>query len=98
MQQIRKITLPGIVPTIVILLIIRVGQIASLPLEQVLLMQNPLVMEVSEVFDTYAFTQGIMRGQVSIGVAVGLIKGLIGVVFIVSTNKLMKRLGYEGLY
>jgi len=98
MNQIRHITLPGIAPTIVVLLIIRLGQIASVPLEKVLLMQNPLVIEVAEVFDTYSFTQGVRRGLIGIGVAVGMFKGFIGMALVLFSNWVIKRLGHEGIY
>ncbi len=96
--QIRNITLPSIAPTIVVLLIIRLGQIASVPLEKVLLMQNPLVIDVAEVFDTYSFTQGVLRGLIGIGVAVGMFKGLIGMALVIFSNWVVKRMGHEGIY
>jgi len=97
-RQIWHITLPAIRPTIVVLLILRLGHMADVGFEQVLLMMNPLVREVGEVFDTYAYTQGILRGQFSIGVTVGLFKGVVGLVFVVTANYIVKKLGYEGIY
>jgi putative aldouronate transport system permease protein len=97
-RQIWHITLPAIRPTIVILLILRLGNMADVGFEQVLLMLNPLVREVGEVFDTYTFTQGIMRGQFSIGVAVGFFKGFVGLIFVMTSNYIVKKLGYEGIY
>jgi putative aldouronate transport system permease protein len=97
-RQIWHITLPAIRPTIVVLLILRLGHMADVGFEQVLLMMNPLVREVAEVFDTYSYTQGIIRGQFSIGVTVGLFKGLVGLAFVVTANYIVKKLGYEGIY
>ncbi|WP_240419586.1 ABC transporter permease [Paenibacillus periandrae] len=97
-RQIWHITLPAIRPTIVVLLILRLGHMADVGFEQILLMMNPLVREVGEVFDTYAYTQGILRGKFSIGVSIGLFKGLVGLVFVVSANYIVKKLGYEGIY
>ncbi|ULL14806.1 sugar ABC transporter permease [Paenibacillus sp. H1-7] len=97
-RQIWHITLPAIRPTIVVLLILRLGHMADVGFEQILLMMNPLVREVGEVFDTYAYTQGILRGQFSIGVTVGLFKGVVGLVFVVTANYIVKKLGYEGIY
>ena len=65
--------------------------------EQILLMLNPLVMNVGDVFDTYAYMQGILRGQLSIGVAVGMFKGVIGLILVLTANWLSKRMGYEGI-
>lgn len=97
-RQIWHITLPAIRPTIVILLILRLGNMADVGFEQVLLMINPLVREVGEVFDTYAYTQGILRGNISIGVAVGFFKGIVGLAFVVTANYVVRKLGYEGIY
>lgn len=98
MKQIWHITLPSIRPTIVILLILRLGSIFDVGFEQVLLMANPLVRDVAEVFDTYAFTQGIQNGQMSLGIAVGFFKSLVGLTFVLTSNYFAKKLGEEGIY
>jgi putative aldouronate transport system permease protein len=98
MQQIMNITLPSIRPTIVTLLIIRIGHIADVGFEQILLMQNPLIISVSEVFETYSYTQGIQRGEISFGIAVGLFKNIIGLILVVGANRAAKRLGHDGIY
>ncbi|SFM27270.1 putative aldouronate transport system permease protein [Paenibacillus sp. 1_12] len=98
LRQIWHITLPAIRPTIIILLILRLGHIADVGFEQLLLMQNSLVLPVAEVFDTYAFNQGIVRGQISVGVAVGMFKGLVGLVLVMSSNFIIKKMGHEGIY
>jgi len=97
-HQIWHITLPAIRPTIIILLILRLGHMADVGFEQVLLMQNPLVLSVSEVFDTYAYTHGILKGQISAGVTVGMFKGVVGLVLVLASNYVVKKLGHEGIY
>jgi len=97
-RQIWHITLPAIRPTIIILLILRLGHMADVGFEQVLLMLNPLVISVGEVFDTFAYTQGILRGQISIGVTVGMFKGLVGLVLVLASNYIVKKMGHEGIY
>lgn len=97
-RQIWHITLPAIRPTIIILLILRLGNMADVGFEQILLMMNPLVMSTAEVFDTYAYTHGILQGQVSIGVTVGMFKGVVGLVLVLSANYIVKRMGHEGIY
>lgn len=97
-RQIWHITLPAIRPTVIILLILRLGNMADIGFEQVLLMINPLVLSVGEVFDTYAYTHGILRGQISSGVTVGMFKGVVGLVLIVLSNYVVKKLGHEGIY
>ncbi|TVY11055.1 sugar ABC transporter permease [Paenibacillus cremeus] len=98
MKQIWHITLPAIRPTILILLILRLGQIADVSFEQVLLMINPLVLKVGDVFDTYAYQQGILSGQTSVGVAVGMFKGIVGIILVMISNFVVKKLGHEGIY
>ncbi len=98
LRQIWHITLPAIRPTIVVLLIMRLGNIATIGLEQILLMMNPLVNDVAEVFDTYSYMLGILQGDVSVGTAVGLFKGVVGLALVVSANTVVKKLGHEGIY
>ncbi|MCZ8517079.1 ABC transporter permease subunit [Paenibacillus filicis] len=98
MRQIWHITLPAIRPTILILLILRLGHIADVSFEQVLLMLNPLVLSVGDVFDTYAYKQGILSGQTSVGVAVGMFKDVVGLVLVLISNYVVKKLGHEGIY
>ncbi|WP_240420041.1 ABC transporter permease [Paenibacillus periandrae] len=97
-RQIYHITLPAIRPTIIILLILRFGNMADVGFEQVLLMMNPLVTSVADVFDTYSYTQGIVGGKISVGVAVGMFKGIVGLILVVTANQIVKKLGYEGIY
>lgn len=97
-RRLWHITLPAIRGTIVILLIMRLGHMMDVGFEQVLLMQNPLVMQVGEVFDTYVYKQGILSGQTSYSIAVGLFKSIVGLVLVVLANRLAKKLGEEGLY
>lgn len=97
-RQIWHITLPAIRPTIIILLILRIGQIADVGFEQMLLMMNPLVMQVAQVFDTYAYTQGILRGQISSGITIGMFKGVVGLILVMSSNYMVKKSGHEGIY
>lgn len=97
-RQIWHITLPAIRPTIIILLILRLGQMADVGFEQVILMTNPLVTSVSEVFDTYVYTVGILQGKISIGITVGMFKGVVGLILVVLSNNIVKRMGQEGIY
>ena len=98
MNQIWHITLPSIANTIVVLLILRIGRMFHIGLEQLLLMQNPMVFSVGEIFDTYAFRVGIQAGQASVGTAVGLFKGVVNVSFVLGANYLAKKFGHAGIY
>ncbi|TDF94155.1 ABC transporter permease [Paenibacillus piri] len=97
-RQIWHITLPAIRPTIIILLILRLGHMADVGFEQVLLMINPLVVSVAEVFDTYAYTHGILKGQISVGITVGMFKGVVGLILVLAANYTVKKMGQEGIY
>jgi putative aldouronate transport system permease protein len=98
LKQIWHITLPAIRPTVIVLLILRLGHMADVGFEQVLLMANPLVNSVSEVFDTYAYTIGILGGKISIGVTVGMFKGVVGLILVMGSNYVVKKMGQEGIY
>jgi len=97
-RQIWHVTLPAIRPTIVILLILRLGNMTDVNFEQVLLMMNPLVRSVADVFDTYVYNNGILRGMYSVGVAVGFFKGIVGLALVMASNRVVKRMGHEGIY
>ncbi|QAY65052.1 ABC transporter permease [Paenibacillus protaetiae] len=97
-RQIWHITLPAIRSTIVILLILRMGQVLDNGFEQIYLMLNPLNRSVGEVFDTYVYTMGITQGAFSYSTAVGLFKSVIGVTLVLGTNWLAKKFGESGLY
>ncbi|MEK3912822.1 sugar ABC transporter permease [Paenibacillus sp. FSL H7-0331] len=97
-KQIWHVTLPAIRPTIIILLILRLGHMADVGFEQLLLMNNPLVTSVSQVFDTYAYTIGILGGKISVGVTVGMFKGVVGLVLVMLSNYVVKKMGQEGIY
>jgi putative aldouronate transport system permease protein len=97
-RQMWHVTLPAIRTVIVILLILRLGDILEVGFEQVFLMYNGAVANVAEVFDTYVYRVGIQQGQFSYSTAVGLFKSLVGLVLVVFANKLAKKFGEEGVY
>lgn len=97
-RQLWHITLPAIRSTIVILLILRMGRVLNNGFDQIFLMSNSLNRSVSEVFDTYVYIMGITRGAFSYSTAVGLFKSLVGIILILSANKLAKRVGESGIF
>lgn len=95
-QRIWYITLPGIRPTIVLLLTLNLGNILNAGFEQVLMMYNPLVYSSGDIIDTYVYRAGLTGGQFSLGAAVGLLKSAVGFILIVLSNKLAyKFAGYR---
>jgi len=97
-QQLWNITLPSIRSTIVILLILRLGNFMDSGFEQIFLMLNPLNREVGEVFDTYVYATGISKAQYSYSAAVGLFKSVIGLALVITADFLAKKFGEEGIY
>jgi len=97
-RQIWHVTLPAIRPVIIILLILKIGQTLDLGFEHVYLLLNSLNRESIEIFDTYVYTAGLKNGQLSYSTAVGMFKGLVGLILVIGANKLAKKFGEDGLY
>lgn len=90
-QQIMNITLPTIRPTIAIMLILRMGSMMDVGLEQVMMLQNDLVMEVADVISTYVYRQGVQKNQYSLTTALGIFQSAITAFLLLSTNWASKR-------
>ncbi|WP_239633574.1 ABC transporter permease subunit [Paenibacillus sp. H1-7] len=97
-RQAWHITLPSLLPAIIVLLLLRIGHLLDANVEQVLFFLNPLVREVGEVFDTYVYRVGLMGGQYSYTTAIGIFKALVGVILVVGLNKLSRRTTGESIY
>jgi putative aldouronate transport system permease protein len=97
-QQVRHVTLPGIVPTMVTMLLIDIGKIMTIGFEQVYVFLNPLLYEVGDVFSTYIYRLGLGQGRFSYTTAVGLFNTLIGFLLLVFANRLSRKLTDEGLW
>lgn len=98
LRQTWHITLPAIRPTIIVMFILAIGDFLELGFEHMFLVLNSLNREVGEIFDTYVYTAGIQNGQLSYAAAVGLFKGLVGLLLVVMANRMAKRFGEEGVY
>ena len=90
-QQCLHVTIPAILPTIIILLIMNMGGILSVGFEKTFLMQNALNKSVSEVISTYVYNVGLKSSQFSFGSAVGLFNTVVNFVFLVLANQISKR-------
>lgn len=97
-QKILKINLPTIAPTIIIMLIMRMGQLASVSYEKVYLMQNDLNVEVSEVISTYVYKRGLLNYNYSFATAVGLFNNVINVALVLLANKISKKFSETSLF
>lgn len=98
LKKILYISLPSIVPTIMILFIMRIGSIMNVGFEKVLLMQNPINKSTSEIISTFIYTNGIQKGQFSYSTAVGLVNSLINCTLLLVSNKVSKKLTGSGLW
>lgn len=97
-QQLWSVTIPGILSTVVILLILRLGSFLDTGFEQIFLMLNAMNRDVGEVIDTYVYTSGITQGQFSYSTAIGLFKSVIGLILVSGANYTAKKFQQEGLY
>ncbi|GAA3671106.1 ABC transporter permease subunit [Nonomuraea antimicrobica] len=97
-RQLWHVTLPAIRGVIVLMLILKLGDVLTVGFEQIILQQAMVGTDVSEVLDTYVFTYGVVGGNWGVAAAVGLVKGLVGLVLVVGANKVAHLLGERGLY
>ncbi|MCJ7843190.1 ABC transporter permease subunit [Lederbergia sp. NSJ-179] len=100
-SRLRKtwhVTLPAIRSVIITLLILKIGSTLDLGFEHMYLLLNSLNRSVAEIFDTYIYTAGLKNGQLSFSTAIGLFKGLVGLILVMLSNKLAKKLGEDGVY
>ncbi|WP_235782050.1 ABC transporter permease [Paenibacillus senegalensis] len=98
LQRIWHVNIPGIMPTIVILLILNSGSLMAVGFEKVFLMQNDLNMEASDVIATYVYRAGILGAQYSFAAAVGLFNSIINFILLVLVNKAARRLNETSLW
>ena len=92
LQIIRHVNLPCILPTVVILLIMRCGSLLSLGFEKVFLLQNPLNLEASRIISTYTYELGLIGGQYSLSSAVGVFNTIVNVILLILVNFIANRL------
>ena len=97
-RQIIHISLPSILPTIIILLILRIGRILNLEFHKILLMQNPLNMETSDVISTFVYRIGILEGNYSFSTAVGLFNAVLSLMLLLLANRFAKRMSETSLW
>lgn len=98
LRQVWHITLPAIRSVIIILLILKIGDVLELGFEHVYLLLNSMNRDVAEIIDTYVYTAGLRQGQFSYSTAIGFFKSFIGLVLVMLANKLAKKMGEEGVY
>jgi putative aldouronate transport system permease protein len=97
-RRLWHVTLPGLRPVIILLLILRMGDALNVGFEQFLLQREAVGRQAAEVLDTFVFYQAIVPQQWGVGAAAGLFKAVVGVVLIITANKVAHRLGEQGVY
>ena len=97
LRRIKDISLPSIMPVVMLVALLNLGNLLSAGFEQVFIMYNPAVYSVGDIIDTWVYRQGIAGFQYSVGAAVGLFKGVIGMFLIVFCNWLARRTTGKGI-
>jgi putative aldouronate transport system permease protein len=98
LRMIWSITIPCLMPTAIILLILDVGKIMNVGFEKVFLMQNALNKEASDVISTYVYQTGILGAQYSFSTAVGLFNSVINFILLITVNKISKLFSETSLW
>lgn len=97
-QQALYVTLPGIASTIIVMLILRIGNLMVAGFEQIFILYHPGVYSVADIIDTYVYRIGLTEGKFSLASAVGLFKSAINFVLLVTANKIARMMGENGIY
>ncbi|WP_151737157.1 ABC transporter permease ['Paenibacillus yunnanensis' Narsing Rao et al. 2020] len=98
LRQVWHITLPAIRSVIITLLILKIGSVLDLGFEHVYLMLNSMNRQVAEIIDTYVYTAGMQQGQFSYSTAIGFFKSIVGLIMVMTVNRISKKMGEEGVY
>ncbi len=98
LKQIWSITLPSLLPTIMILLLLHIGKFLDLGFERVFVFLNPLNLESGEILDTYIYKAGLLSQQYSYTTAIGLFKSVVGLMLVLLGNFFSKKTTGESLY
>jgi len=97
-QRVRYITLPSIAPVIVTVLLLKIGTILDAGFNQLFMLYSPAVYSVGDIIDTWVYRQGLLEFQFGLATAVGLFKGVIGMLLIFLSNRLTKRISGSSLF
>lgn len=98
LERIRHIDIPTILPTIVMMLILQVGNIMSVGFEKVFLLQNDLNRSASDVISTYVYRVGLINSDYAFSTAIGLLNSIINIVLLISVNKIAKKVTSHSLW
>ena len=91
-KQTLHVTIPGILPTIIMMLIMRMGGIFSVGADKIILLYTPATYETADVINTYVYRMGMLQQDYGLSTAVGLFNSIIGTIMLVTTNRISKKL------
>ncbi len=97
-QQLRHITIPAIIPTIVVMLVLKVGRMLNVAFETVLLLYQPATYETADVISTYVYRTGMLMQDFGLATAVGLFNAIVGFILVYSANKWSKKVTQSSLW
>jgi len=97
-KQMIHVTIPGILPTIITMLILRIGNMVSLGFEKIILLYNSSIYETADVISTYVYRKGLLDQSYSFSTSVGLFNSVINLVLLVLANRICKRITEHGLW
>lgn len=98
LAQIRHITLPGMIPTITIILILSIPGLITIGMDQIYPLMNSANMGVADVLDTYVLRSGLQQGYFGMATAVGLLSSVISLLLVISSNQFSRKINGEGLW
>lgn len=98
LKRMWHITIPCIMPTICLKLILQIGDLLSVGSGKILLLYNPQIYSTADVISTYVYREGIGNMNFSYATAVGLFNSIVGIILVVSANTIVKKLGQEGIW
>lgn len=97
-KQVIYITIPCLAPTIIIMLILKMGKIFDVGYEKIMLLYNPAIYEVADVINTYVYRKGLIDAQYSYSAAVGMFNCIVSFLLVTITNKISKKVSGNGLW
>ena len=97
-KQMLYVTIPGIIPTVIIMLILRIGGMMNVGYEKVILLYNPAIYETSDIISTFVYRKGILERGYSYSAAVGLFNSVINCFLLVISNQFSKKIGETSLW
>ena len=98
LQIIRYVNIPGILPTIAITFIMRVGSLLSVGYTKIFLLQNDLNLEASQVISTYVYNIGLLGGQYSYATAINLFNNVVNIIVLLIANRIVKKVTLTGMF